>query len=67
MVRAAGHLHNEEFSGDRILMIIGAFIMSAALILPLWGLAVIMFEFILVFLPVLLIVGFIIEIYRTFS
>lgn len=57
MTRITGYVHKGDFLADDILMILAALVITVGLVLPLWGLAVIMFDFVMIFLPVLLIIG----------
>lgn len=52
MVRASGHLHKGETSGERALFVLTVLLLTAGLLLPMWGLFVILLDFTIVFLPV---------------
>ncbi|MBI2414042.1 MAG: hypothetical protein HYV24_12635 [Deltaproteobacteria bacterium] len=53
MVRVSGHIHKEETSGERALFVLTVLLLAAVLVLPMWGLFVILLDFTIVFLPVL--------------
>ena len=53
MVRASGHIHKVETSGERTLFVLTVMLLAAMLVLPMWGLFVILLDFTIVFLPVL--------------
>ncbi len=52
MVRVFGNIHKGETSGERALFL-PVLLLAAGLVLPLWGLFVILLDFTIVFLPVL--------------
>ncbi len=56
MGRTIGYLHDDERLSEAVTFI-AILAMSIGLALPLWGLAVILFDFTLVFLPVFVVVG----------
>lgn len=53
MVRVSGHIHKGETSGERALFALTVLLLAAVLVLPMWGLFVILLDFTIVFLPVL--------------
>lgn len=53
MVRASGYIHKGETSGERALFILTVLLLTAGLLLPMWGLFVILLDFTIVFLPVI--------------
>ncbi len=53
MVRVSGNIHNGETSGERALFVLTVLLLAAGLVLPMWGLFVILLDFTIVFLPVL--------------
>lgn len=53
MVRVSGNIHKGETSGERALFVLTVLLLAAGLVLPMWGLFVILLDFTIVFLPVL--------------
>lgn len=58
------HISNNEDVRSEIMVVIAAIAISIGLALPLWGLAVILFDFTLVFLPVFVVAAIVIGVIK---
>lgn len=58
------HINNNEDVRSEIMVVVAAIAISIGLALPLWGLAVILFDFTLVFLPVFVVATIVIGVIK---